>query len=390
MTHPDPILLDVSRLVWRRWAGRLPTGIDRACLAYLDHFAPRARAVLQWRGRIRVLSRKQSARLFDLIDRGGPDFRRGFAAMMPALLSARSAEATAGRLYLNIGHTGLDHPALPRWIAARGLRAVFLIHDLIPITHPEFCRAGEARRHERRIRHALGTASGIIVNSAATLDELDHYAAQHGLPRPPMVPAWISGPILPPAVQPARLDQPWFVTVGTIEGRKNHALLLQAWQRLARIMGPATTLLVIVGQRGWEAELAQAMIDRDPAIHAHVMEHGSADDAELAGLIAGARALLMPSFAEGFGLPVIEALQLGTPVIASDLPVFREIAGPIPTFIDPTDGPGWLATIHGFCTDSPERARQAAALAGYRAPNWRDHFAQVETWLAQQHFLPAP
>ena len=56
MPDPDVILLDISRLVWRRWAGRLPTGIDRVCLAYLDHFAPRARAVLQWRGHVRVLS----------------------------------------------------------------------------------------------------------------------------------------------------------------------------------------------------------------------------------------------------------------------------------------------------------------------------------------------
>jgi len=388
MAHPDPILLDVSRLVWRRWVGRLPTGIDRVCLAYLDHFAPRACAVLQWRGRMRVLSRAQSERLFGLIDRGGPGFRAGFAAMLPALAIAAKRDARAGALYLNIGHTGLDHPALARWIAAHGLRAVFLLHDLIPITHPEFCRAGEAPRHERRIRHALGAASGIIANSAATLRELDIYAAQHGLPRPPMLAAWISGPIVPPAIRPAALDRPWFVTVGTIEGRKNHALLLQAWQRLAQTMGPATPLLVIVGQRGWEAELAQAMIDRDRILHAHIIEYGAADDAALAGLIAGARALLMPSFAEGFGLPVIEALQLGVPVIASDLPVFREIAGAIPTFIDPTDGPGWQAAIRAFCDDSPERARQLAAMAGYCAPGWDDHFAQVEAWLTQHRLLP--
>jgi len=149
-------------------------------------------------------------------------------------------------------------------------------------------------------------------------------------------------------------------------------------------MGDATPLLVIVGQRGWEAELAQAMVDRDPLIHAHVAEHGRADDATLAALIAGARALLMPSFAEGFGLPVVEALQLSTPVIASDLPVFQEIAGTIPTLLDPTDGPGWLAAVQAFCHDSPERTRQLAAMPGYRAPTWDDHFGQVETWLKRE------
>ncbi len=398
MPGPDPILLDISRLVWRRWAGRLPTGIDRVCLAYLDHFAPRARAVLQWRGHVRVLSQRQSARMFDLITHGGPGFRAGFVAMLPALIWARAGRTNPQQIYLNLGHTGLDHPALPRWIAARGLYGVFLIHDLIPITHPEFCRAGEAGRHARRIRHALVAARAIIANSAATLRELDAFAKGQGLPNPPRLPAWICGPapsvqivaaqivagqIAPTQIAPAQFDRRWFITVGTIEGRKNHALLLQAWQRLAQIMGPATPLLVIVGQRGWEAELAHAMIDRHPAIHAHIIEHGSADDAALAALISGARALLMPSFAEGFGLPVIEALQLGTPVIASDLPVFREIAGSIPTYLDPTDGPGWLAMIQAFCGDGAERMRQISAMTEYRAPVWADHFAAVETWLAQ-------
>ena len=153
-------------------------------------------------------------------------------------------------------------------------------------------------------------------------------------------------------------------------------------------MGAATPLLVILGQRGWEAELALAMIDRDTAIGAHIVELGTACDAELASLIGGARALLMPSFAEGFGLPVIEALQSGTPVIASDLPVFREIAGPIPCYLDPGDGPGWLAMIQAFCQDGPERTRQVSAMSAYRAPVWPDHFAAVETWLAALAIIP--
>jgi glycosyltransferase involved in cell wall biosynthesis len=379
------LLLDVSRLVWRRWAGRLPTGIDRVCLAYCMQFADRARAVVQWRGAVRVVSARQSARLFGLLLAQGPGFRGRFAAMVPGIMMGSAGPSDLrGQVYCNIGHTGLDHPALPRWIEAKGLRAVFLVHDLIPITHPQFCRPGEAARHDRRMRHALGAASGIIANSAATRADLAHYAAQRGLALPPVLAAWLGSPQLPAGATPARIDRPWFVTVGTIEGRKNHAALLQVWQRLAQIMGDATPLLVIVGQRGWEADLAQAMIDRDPAIAAHVVEYGRADDAALAGLIAGARALLMPSFAEGFGLPVIEALQLSTPVIASDLPVFREIAGSIPLLIDPSDGPGWLAAVQAFVTDGPERRRQLAAMRGYRAPGWPDHFDQVTAWLARE------
>ncbi|WP_353227676.1 glycosyltransferase family 1 protein [Novosphingobium sp.] len=390
LAPPDTLLpvtlLDVSRLVWRRWAGRLPTGIDRVCLAYLDRFGGHARAVLQWRGHVRVLSPRQSARLFDLIAHGGPGFRRQFVAMLPAIaVGALGAGARdlAGARYFNVGHTGLDQPALPRWIIARRLRAVFVLHDLIPITHPALCRAGGARRHERRIRHALTAGAAIIANSAATLAELDAFATAHALPLPPRLPAWIGGVAAhaPALHQPP--VRPWFVTVGTIEGRKNHLMLLQVWQRLAQIFGPATPLLIVAGQRGWEAGAALAIIDRDPALAAHVVEIGGADDATLAGLIAGARALLMPSFAEGFGLPVIEALQLGTPVIASNLPVFREIGAGIPMLIDPIDAPAWLAAVCAFRTDGPDRARQIAAMAQYRAPTWDDHFARVGPWLDQ-------
>jgi glycosyltransferase involved in cell wall biosynthesis len=388
-----PFLLDVSRLVWRRWAGRLPTGIDRVCLAWLERFGGQSRAVLQWRGRVRVLSVAQSARLFCLLRKGGagrePGFRTRFGAMLPAIAAgSRGGCDLAGRLYFNIGHTGLNHPGLVRWIAAQGLRAVFMVHDLIPVTHPEFCRPGEAARHTLRLRHALRSASGIIANSVATQEQLTRFAHAHShadaLHMLPICAAWLSAPAFPARLAPPQFDRPWFVTVGTIEARKNHLLLLQVWQKLAQIMGDATPLLVVVGQRGWEAGPAHAMLDHDPVIARHVIEQARADDTQLAGLIGGARALLMPTFAEGFGLPVIEALQSGTPVIASDLPVFREIAGAIPLLLDPADRSVWLAAVQAFCDDGPERKRQIAAMAGFRAPTWDDHFHTVETWLQQQ------
>ncbi len=98
-------------------------------------------------------------------------------------------------------------------------------------------------------------------------------------------------------------------------------------------------------------------------------------------LLDGARAMLMPSRAEGFGLPLIEALQLGVPVIASDLPVFREIAGDIPTYVDPQDRSAWAETIADYSANGAERRRQLDAISSYRAPTWSEHFALVETFL---------
>lgn len=86
----------------------------------------------------------------------------------------------------------------------------------------------------------------------------------------------------------------------------------------------------------------------------------------------------MPSFAEGFGLPVVEALVHGLPVLCSDIPVFREVGGQVPEFIDPLDGLGWQAAIEAYCPDdSPERSAQLARLASWSAPTWDDHFKVV-------------
>jgi glycosyltransferase involved in cell wall biosynthesis len=78
---------------------------------------------------------------------------------------------------------------------------------------------------------------------------------------------------------------------------------------------------------------------------------------------------------------VIEALELGTPVIASDLPVYREVVGDIPTYVDPFEAEDWEAAIRSFIDDSPERERQTSAIPGYVAADWPSHFAIVETWL---------
>ena len=145
--------------------------------------------------------------------------------------------------------------------------------------------------------------------------------------------------------------------------------------------GSAVPILAIVGQRGWEAKAAIEMLDGAADLKGHVIELGECADDELAAVMAGARALLMPSFAEGFGLPVMEALQLGTPVIASDLTVFREFAADLPTYLDPTDELAWEQAIRTFAKDSPERHRQLQRVRGFRAPDWKSHFNTVDSWI---------
>ncbi|HYC94416.1 MAG TPA: glycosyltransferase family 1 protein, partial [Sphingomicrobium sp.] len=288
---PNSILIDVSRLIWRQWGDRLPTGIDRVCLAYLEHFAPRARAVIQFRRLRLILNSADSARLFDLLLRT-PDHFRARLARIVARAIFRPGRAAKGQLYLNVGHTGLNSSFLNPWLARNGLKPVILIHDLIPITHPEYCREGEADRHEQRMAHALEGAGAIILNSRATELELRKFAHDRRLPMPPCVVAWLgvgvtsSAPI--PETRPS--DRPYFVMVGTIEARKNHWLILQVWAELVSRLGAKAPELVIIGQRGWEADAAIAILDNLGPLSGHVRELGRCDDESMERLIAGAQA----------------------------------------------------------------------------------------------------
>jgi glycosyltransferase involved in cell wall biosynthesis len=117
----------------------------------------------------------------------------------------------------------------------------------------------------------------------------------------------------------------------------------------------------------------------------HVLERNDCSDAELVSWLQHARALLFPSFAEGYGMPLVEALGHGVPVIASDLPVFREIAGTIPDYLDPLDGPAWLRLLRSYAApDSAERGSQLQRLQYFRVPTWQHHFQLVDAFLEER------
>lgn len=393
MSKPEkPILLDVSRLLWRAWKRRIPTGIDRTCRAYMAHFHETAKAVVQWKGVTRILDADASRQLFEVIlEPESNDPAHLLGPMVKGLIGASRKADFAGQLYLNVGHTGLDKRAHTAWIEQSCTRPVYFVHDLIPITHPEYCRPGEPEKHVRRIEAIFANSIGVIGNSQHTLDE---FAARRTM-RP--MPHMLVAPLGVTAVdRSARREKavpvparPYFVMLGTIEGRKNHLLILNIWADLARRLGPASPLLVVVGQRGWESEQACDMLDRSEAIRGHVIELPRCDDAHLAAYMANARALLFPSFAEGYGLPLVEALAAGTPVIASNLSVFRELANDIPDYLSPIDGLGWSRTIEDYAEEnSPARAAQVARMTGWHPPQWSDHFRLVDEWLTQFSLAP--
>ena len=209
--------------------------------------------------------------------------------------------------------------------------------------------------------------------------ELAAHASAHGLRLPDCVVAPLAPAQLPPASGYAPLAQPYFVILGTIEPRKNHAMLLQLWRQLVEEFGNAAPRLVIIGRRGWECEQVIDLLDRCPKLRGFVIEEPRCGDQALATWLHHAHALLFPSFVEGFGLPLVEALAQRVPVIASRLPVFQEIAGDIPESLDPLDGPAWRQAILDYMQpDGPRPRRQRQRMSGFVAPTWAGHFAAVD------------
>jgi glycosyltransferase involved in cell wall biosynthesis len=294
-----------------------------------------------------------------------------------ALANLRPVRAQPGSLYINVSHTGLDQPRVLGRLAEREIAPVVMVHDLIPINFPEYCAPAAEARHRRRMAEVIRYARLVVTNSQTTADELSDYAAELGRPAPPtrVTPLGIEAEFLAPMADWSAA-RPYFVCVGTIEARKNVAFLLALWRRLAERAGGAAPRLVLVGRRGWENESVIDHLQRSQSVIRLVHEVSDLSDRELAQLVRGATALLSPSLAEGFDLPVVEALALRTPVIASDIAAHRELARTAATLIDPLDGPAWIEAIE-----------QAVTLKGrgpaYPAPTWASHFEQVAAALSE-------
>ena len=397
------VLIDVTRLLSRLMAGRLPTGIDRVSLAYVGHFANRATALVRFGGRWVELSREDSRVVFEALLAPDEHFNHLIRWSVGKSYVLRWHAKAGSRVLLNTGHSGLNHNSYAMQVRQingvykrqqrqgnaipmrrRGLQPVFFLHDIIPITHPEYCRPGEAEDHRRRLETMVSVGRGLIFNSVATRVALQNYAAKAGWRLPPCVVAPLaSAPLAAPAAM-RPMAEPYFVVLGTIEPRKNHLLLLNLWRQLVEEMADAAPRLVVIGQRGWGTEQVVDILDRCEALRPYVIEECRCTDKQLSTWLHHAQALLFPSFTEGFGMPLVEALSVGLPVIASDLPVFREIAGDIPEYLDPIDGPGWKQLIQAY-TDSghPRRQAQVERMRGFSLPTWDAHFAAVEGLLGK-------
>lgn len=376
------IILDVTRVVRRLSKRRGLTGLDRVTMAYIDHYIDEARALVRWSGRSWILSNQHSKQLFIWLKTPGSSLQL-ILLVFKGIITSKSITKHENTFLINTGHIGLGQSDYKRMMRKNGVKPIFFVHDLIPIVYPEYCSPGEALRHKAKIDYVLSLGHGVITNSAATLNEFVHYSQQKQKKIPPTSVALLGPGFVKQHPKKSPLSKPYFIILSTIEPRKNHLLLLHLWRKLFQKFGQQTPHLFIIGRRGWECENAIDLLERCEFLKEVITEISSCSDAELSTYLHHCQALLFPSFTEGYGLPLLEALSLGVPVIASDLPVFREIAGDIPEYLDPLDGKQWEEYIMKYAQiESSQRAAQISKMNKLTVPTWANHFSHVEAFLA--------
>jgi len=282
-------------------------------------------------------------------------------------------EPPLGMLHPSLRDLDLVHAPSLAVPPRSGARLIVTAHDAATLVAPQtYPRRGRAF-HRRGFAATARRADLVIAPTNAAAEEILARTAI-GPDRIRIVPHGVSQRRVSQGVVDAIRatlglgDEPYVLWVGTLEPRKNLPLLLEAFRAVVRAGLPER--LVIVGPDGWRggpravAAAAEDLGDR-------VQFTGAIRADRLTALYRGASTFAFPSIHEGFGLPVLEAMAQGVPVICSDIPVLREVGGAAARFVSPTDVGAWGETLVGLLGDEPERARMAAA-----SRDWASEF----TW----------
>lgn len=426
------IILDITRLLLRR-GNATPTGIDRVELAYLARLLdnpqyPDVHFVVTTHIACGIVSRAVVRRLLNEVSQtwilhpeDGPSSHfaalvemlqapvdlnrataarfgdrssdswsavqhtklvalalRGYATLWRLLLEARRISTC----YMHVSHVCLEHRYIFNWTRGGHIRPVFFLHDTIPLDFPEYCGDNAYRKHLARVRTAAAIGRSLVVNSQYTKERLVDFFQKEAAPELPIIVSPLGSELGPFARQETfSLEIPYFIHVGTIEARKNIALLFNVWREIiANDDAGRIPRLVLAGRRGWKSQSVFDALDRSRELAPYVIEASGLNDAELETLIANSAGVLTPSFVEGFGLTGAEALVRGIPVVASDIAAHREVLGDAAIFVNPIDGLGWVEAIRSLAWSQEFRRQRVEAAQRYKGSSWPDH---VDSTLGQ-------
>ena len=372
----------------RRKTDRIPAAVRPAAMWLLQF----RRMALQAMERVRLTT--PSARVAALMDRlqramMSPKYRalmvrpdgsrRGFLPAdtvlgEPLALTARDTLVCTGA-----GWTHNDITAIAAAKRNARFRFVLFCHDIIPLMFPHFYKRADVEAQRRYCDLAFAAADLVICGSRAVAADVRAYCDGQGiaLGGSAVCPLGADGSAsaapasLPPSIEAGR----YALLVSTIEPRKGHRLIYDAWVKLldAGIPQRSRFKLVFAGRKGWMVDDLMRDLRRDQRLAGTLEVLADADDATVSALYRDAAFCLYPSRYEGYGLPVVEAFRYGKAVLASTGGAVPEVAGGLSPCLDPTDSEAWRRMLETWINDPTARAVYEARIrASFRHPDWNE------------------
>jgi glycosyltransferase involved in cell wall biosynthesis len=306
----------------------------------------------------------------------------------PVNLTARDTLVCAGA-----GWAHNDIAAIVERKRKVGFRFVLLCFDIIPAMFPYYYKPADVEAHRGYCQRAFPAADLVIFNSRTVEADVRAYCSAAGLAlsaaavcplgADPRVPA--TAKPLPAGLERGRYS----LLVSTIEPRKGHRLIYEAWVKLleAGIPQRSRFKLVFAGRKGWLVDDLMRDLRRDPRIAGTIEIFTDADDATVSTLYRNAAFCLYPSRYEGYGLPVVEAFRYGKAVLASTGGAVPEAVGGFSPCLDPTDVEAWRHMLETWIEDPAARAVYEARIrTSFRHPDW-DESAKTFFTLARDQRL---
>lgn len=261
------------------------------------------------------------------------------------------------------------------------------VHDIVAVKNPALANPGADKIIGGYFRKIFKITDGLIAISDSTKRDIEWFMGAQGIARKPKLYRVKLGDNMLPGGKPVskqpniKLDEPFILAVSTIEVRKNYSALYYAY-KLAREQGREMPHLVISGRKGWMAEEAWMLLNRDPEVNQkiHMIR---ADDEELEWLYDNCLFTVFPSFYEGWGLPIAESLAHGKCCVSSNASSMPEVGGNLVAYVSPYDPAAMLEAILKLC-DSEDRLRKEKTIKQhYRAQNWEESYREFMAVISQ-------
>ena len=290
-------------------------------------------------------------------------------------------------VYINVSHKFTYVEELINCSTMPNFYSVFYIHDIIPITHPQYVREGDSERMDRNLNTILTFSSLILVNSKYTKDTIYKYCSRNNIYTPDIRILTIGcEDIFKKSIDYTLFNKKFFLYVSTIEPRKNHRLLLSVWRKLYKYYGIDTPKLILIGKYGWNVENLAYELRSDPIAKHCIRQYDYIDDKLMFLLLNSCEATLNPSHVEGYGMPAIESLAMQKLTLCSDIAAYKESTKGAAIYLDPDDVSAWYAAICRIIDGKKETEFKN----NFKVPTWKTHFTRFNDYLNSLIKKPTP